>query len=166
MTEIKDSGERREFESGATRDIQEGKGRCDLMPLDVVSVFLQRGSYADEVIQSISYYIYNGNTNNLYNAIQKFCDGECMDYITAMLEVSKHYEKGALKYVERNWEKGIPLHSYIDSGVRHYLKHIRGDRDEPHDLAFLWNMMCAIWTHNHKSEFIDLPFNKENKICK
>lgn len=29
---IKDSGNRREFETGAVRDIQEGKGRCDLMP--------------------------------------------------------------------------------------------------------------------------------------
>ncbi len=30
--EIKDSGRRREFESGAVRDIQEGKGRMDLLP--------------------------------------------------------------------------------------------------------------------------------------
>lgn len=37
MVEIKDSGERREFETGAVRDIQDGKGRCDLLPLDVVS---------------------------------------------------------------------------------------------------------------------------------
>lgn len=29
---IKDSGNRREFETGAVRDIQEGKGRFDLMP--------------------------------------------------------------------------------------------------------------------------------------
>ena len=29
---IKDSGERREFETGAVRDIQEGKGRMDLLP--------------------------------------------------------------------------------------------------------------------------------------
>lgn len=33
---LKDSGERREFGTGAVRDIQEGKGRCDLMPLDVI----------------------------------------------------------------------------------------------------------------------------------
>ena len=30
---IKDSGKRRQFETGAVRDIAEGKGRCDLMPL-------------------------------------------------------------------------------------------------------------------------------------
>lgn len=29
---IKDSGNRREFETGAVRDIQEGKGRMDLLP--------------------------------------------------------------------------------------------------------------------------------------
>jgi hypothetical protein len=32
MTEIKDSGTRREFDTGAVRDMQEGKGRCDLLP--------------------------------------------------------------------------------------------------------------------------------------
>ena len=37
---IKDSGSRREFGTGAVRDIQEGKGRCDLMPLDVVGTVL------------------------------------------------------------------------------------------------------------------------------
>lgn len=30
--EIKDSGERRKFKTGAVRDITEGKGRCDLLP--------------------------------------------------------------------------------------------------------------------------------------
>ena len=29
---ITDSGERRQFESGAVRDVAEGKGRCDLLP--------------------------------------------------------------------------------------------------------------------------------------
>lgn len=28
--ELQDSGNRREFDSGAVRDINEGKGRCDL----------------------------------------------------------------------------------------------------------------------------------------
>ena len=46
---IADSGERREFETGAVRDMAEGKGRCDLMPLDVVAAIL-----SDSVIRSIS----------------------------------------------------------------------------------------------------------------
>ena len=34
---ILDSGDRTQFESGAVRDMREGKGRCDLMPLEVVT---------------------------------------------------------------------------------------------------------------------------------
>ena len=34
--EIKDSGNRREFESGAVRDMSEGKGRMDLLPWSAI----------------------------------------------------------------------------------------------------------------------------------
>jgi hypothetical protein len=34
--EIKDSGERTQFNSGAVRDMHEGKGRCDLLPMCVL----------------------------------------------------------------------------------------------------------------------------------
>lgn len=37
MAELKDSGNRREFESGAVRDMEEGKGRMDLVPWGVCS---------------------------------------------------------------------------------------------------------------------------------
>ena len=36
MVTIKDSGERTEFESGAVRDMHEGKGRGDLLPMCVL----------------------------------------------------------------------------------------------------------------------------------
>ena len=74
-----------------------------------------------------------------------------------LLEVSKHFEEGAKKYGENNWQKGIPVHCYIDSMVRHYLKFLRGDTDEPHDRAFVWNVMCCAWTVIHKPEMNDLP---------
>ena len=61
------------------------------------------------------------------------------------LEVSKHYEQGALKYGEYNWQKGIPYNSYIDSAVRHLLKYIDGQKDEPHQRAFTWNILCLLW---------------------
>lgn len=36
MREIKDSGDRTQFETGAVRDMHEGKGRLDLMPLTAI----------------------------------------------------------------------------------------------------------------------------------
>lgn len=150
---IKDSGDRTQFESGAVRDMREGKGRCDLMPLYVVSHILGGSSIDhDPVIRCIENYRVSGNTEYLYNAIYEFCDCIAVgtnDHKTTvtnlLLEVAKHFEEGAKKYGENNWQKGIPIHCYIDSAVRHYLKWLRGDKDEPHDRAFVWNIMCCIW---------------------
>lgn len=71
---------------------------------------------------------------------------------TMFLEVAKHFEEGAKKYGENNWQKGIPVWCYVDSAVRHYLKWKRGDKDEPHDRAFVWNIMCCIWTVENEKE--------------
>lgn len=151
--DIKDSGTRREFESGAVRDIAEGKGRCDLLPLDVISQCLM-----DTRLRYIDKYIKTGHPSLLQQVIFSFSNEYFGDRYTAVLEVAKHYEDGCRKYGERNWEKGIPLHCYIDSGIRHYIKMMRGDTDEPHDRAFLWNMFGALWTQENKPELIDLPF--------
>lgn len=148
MPAIKDSGARRKFDTGAVRDIQEGKGRCDLMPLDVIALLMD-----NEPINYINLFKKEGTYNHLYMALRT-CNlfNNCE---TMMLEVSKHFEEGAKKYGENNWQKGIPVHCYIDSAIRHYLKHLRGDKDEPHDRAFCWNIMCAIWTCKHKPELND-----------
>lgn len=149
---IKDSGNRREYESGAVRDIQEGKGRCDLMPLDVVAGFFRAGcnDKAARVMNKLYEYQISHSVVYLQDAVMDFMNGDCFpDANTALLEVSKHFEEGAAKYGEDNWKKGIPESSYIDSAVRHYLKWLRGDNDERHDRAFVWNIICLIWTHEN-----------------
>ena len=109
MSEILDSGERRTFESGAVRDMQEGKGRFDLLPMCV------------------------------------------------LMRLAKHYEKGAIKYKERNWEKGIPAHSFADSAMRHLVKYLDGWIDEDHLIAAIWNLMGLAWTEEKKPEMMDIP---------
>ena len=88
MAEIKDSGERTQFQSGAVRDMHEGKGRCDLLPMCV------------------------------------------------MLRLARHYEAGAKKYDDRNWEKGIPAHSFADSALA--------------------------WTEEKRPDMMDIPARMEN----
>ena len=147
---IKDSGERRQFDTGAVRDMQEGKGRCDLMPLEVVAKLLGKKSPEDEILHDIANFLEFGATTYLYHALDEFAD---MAYggskETMFLEVAKHFEDGAKKYGENNWQKGLPPSCYIDSAMRHYLKYRRGDDDEPHNRAFVWNIMCCIWEVNH-----------------
>ena len=151
---ILDSGERRQFDTGAVRDIQEGKGRCDLMPLDVVADYL-----SNKIIRLIGEFQRSGEADWLYMVLGNL---EWDDPYSIILEVAKHFEAGAKKYGEHNWQKGIPVKCYIDSAVRHYLKYLRGDTDEPHDRAFVWNIMCCIWTCKHKPELNDYMKEKEH----
>ena len=161
---ILDSGTRREFETGAVRDIQEGKGRCDLLPFDVVSGFLE--FIGDEVCSSVFDSLYDfvdtGCEHYLYEVLSKA--GIFEDCYNMLLEVSKHFEEGAKKYGDSNWQKGIPIRCYIDSAVRHYLKYLRGDKDEPHDRAFYWNILCAIWTCEHKPELNDYKIDITKEV--
>jgi hypothetical protein len=77
--------------------------------------------------------------------------------VTAIIELSKHCENGALKYGERNVDKGIPQHSLIDSGLRHLFKYLRGDKDENHLVSALWNIAWAVQQEIERPELNDLP---------
>lgn len=158
---IKDSGDRTEFSTGAVRDMREGKGRCDLMPLEVVAKITM-----NPIIECIAGFQNTGKTQCLYNALCLFADmayddrsdenrTSTQNYATMLLKVAKHFEEGAKKYGENNWQKGIPVNCYIDSAIRHYLKWLRGDTDEPHDRAFVWNLMCCIWEVDYRDKEAD-----------
>ncbi len=114
-TEILDSGERTEFETGAVRDMHGGKGRYDLIPWDAIH------------------------------------------------ELAIHCEQGALKYGERNAELGIPIHSFIDSAIRHLSCYLRGMDEEPHLRSALWNVAFAIWTEKNRPELQDIPARKKGE---
>ena len=161
---IKDSGERMEFETGAVRDIQKGKGRCDLLPLDVLSdhfmIHFGKDNHSHMVFGCLYMFIKTGDCLHLQNllgiaVVAMFHE----DPPTMLLEVAVHFEEGAEKYGENNWQKGLPVKCYINSAVRHYLKWLRGDKDEPHDRAFCWNILCAIWTCKHKPELNEYGLN-------
>jgi hypothetical protein len=94
MPDLKDSGTRRQFDTGAHRDAAQGKGRFDLLP----------------------YY--------------------------GMLLPALQMEAGAKKYDDRNWEKGMPLSTFLDCAQRHLGKFTAGFDDEPHLNAAIWNLMC------------------------
>lgn len=163
---ILDSGARREFGTGAVRDIQEGKGRCDLLPLDVVCHYRK-----DAILGYIANFQEDGTPYELGEALNAFVEvyserGGFKNDFDMLLEVSIHFEEGAKKYGESNWKFGIPVRCYIDSAVRHYLKFLRGDTDEPHHRAFAWNLMCAMWTCKHKPELNDYAKRDTSEVEK
>ena len=85
--------------------------------------------------------------------------------VRALMAVAEIMEEGAKKYDARNWEKGIPLSRFMDSGLRHAFKWLRGDRDEPHLARACWNFLCLLDTQKRISEGLlshelnDIPNN-------
>ncbi len=161
---IKDSGNRTEFVTGAVRDCGDNKGRCDLMPLDMISVLMS----GDRVLSALGDFQNLSSSHkasmmvSLKDALDAFCHDRYYENLADMLlDVSMHFRDGAKKYGEYNWQKGIPIHSYIDSAVRHYLKWKSGWTDEPHDRAFVWNILCCMWTLEHKPELDDVHIKEE-----
>ena len=87
-----------------------------------------------------------------------------------MQRLARHYENGAVKYGDRNWEKGQPLSRYFDSAVRHLYKHLEGQRDEDHLAAAVWNVGAMIHTEELiergllSKELSDLPNYLKEKL--
>lgn len=67
----------------------------------------------------------------------------------AMLRLAQHYENGAAKYGDRNWEKGQPVSRYISSAIRHLFKYLLGMRDEDHLAAVAWNVFSVMHHEVH-----------------
>jgi hypothetical protein len=66
--------------------------------------------------------------------------------------LAQHYENGARKYADRNWEKGMKLSRFMDSTERHLNSFKEGERAEDHLAAILWNIAGYIWTEREIRE--------------
>lgn len=81
----------------------------------------------------------------------------------AMRRLTRHFAAGAVKYGDRNWEKGQPLSRYLDSALRHLFNYLEGQLDEDHLAAAAWNVLAMI-DHEERFDFshevFDLPWQK------
>lgn len=170
METIKSSGNLVSCGDGL-RDINPENGRCDLLPLKEIAVLYQGAQPISSILNELGEYVYDGKVGHLDRVLILFCQSEedtpeknFKNATDILLDLSIHYKAALDKYPPRNWEKGLKSHSYLDSGVRHLLKWQRGDKDEMHNRAFIWNIFGLVWNHNHRLDLIDLPFNDNNVI--
>ena len=64
----------------------------------------------------------------------------------ALRKLAIHYENGAKKYADRNWELGSPLSRYLNSAKRHLEMFQEGCRAEDHLAATVWNCFSILHT--------------------
>lgn len=106
--ETLDSGNRREFTTGAVRDVCEDKPRYKLIP------------------------------------------------VRPLRRLAELMGRGAKKYGERNWEKGMPLSDCYDSAMRHLQQWAEGEGEEDHLAAVAFNIF-AIMEYEARVECHQLP---------
>lgn len=79
----------------------------------------------------------------------------------ALMRVAKINERGAEKYDDRNWEKGMPFSIFIDSALRHIIQYVMGEEDEDHLAQAAWNLFSVMHLEKTKPELNDMPhYNK------
>lgn len=177
--EIKMDGNEHKF-GEATRYTKEGKGRFDLIPGDIIGDIIRDCiSIGDDPIgetmeTTITSAVISAVDANYSSAIINMCIVEYADEICELClleyeeidreyivnsmfprmirDLAIHFQKGAEKYGERNCEKGIPLWSFRDSGLRHMFQWLIGETDENHFIAAIWNFVMALWTIKHHPE--------------
>ena len=76
---------------------------------------------------------------------------------SALLRVARHMENSLEDYEERNWERGLPMHCFLDSAMRHVFKYMDGQTDEDHLAAAATNLLMALWTEAHLPAMLDIP---------
>ena len=65
---------------------------------------------------------------------------------TAIRRIAEIFRKGAIKYADRNWEKGLPLSRFLDSAKRHLDQYQEGMQDEDHLAQAAWNLLALLHT--------------------
>jgi hypothetical protein len=141
--EIKDSGERQKFETGAHRDTDTGKLRFDLVPASALIRLVRRFSKDAPVpmITSIEPDLTQPNERG---------SDLIHEYFTARVEA--HLYKGELKYGRDNWTKGINLARTFGSCCRHLFLWAWGDTAEDHLAAVAVNAMFLMCTEREIAE--------------
>jgi hypothetical protein len=76
---------------------------------------------------------------------------------SAIHELAKHCQDGAVAHGERNIDLGIPLHDLMDSALRHLSQYMQGKTDENHLRSAFWNIAWAVEFEVTKPELQDLP---------
>lgn len=78
--------------------------------------------------------------------------------------LAQHYEAGAEKYSERNWEHGIPTSRCFSSAIRHLYRWLAGERSEDHLSAAVWNIFAIIHYEQFNADMVDTPSPEGVKI--
>ena len=91
-------------------------------------------------------------------------DKERFDFISfiGMWRLSIHLAKGAKKYGDHNWEKGMPASQMINHAIRHIYLWLQGDDTEDHLSHSTFNLMAVVHFEETMESMVDVPTRKKS----
>lgn len=75
--------------------------------------------------------------------------------LAPLQRLAELYARGSEKYGDRNWQKANSqdeLERFLASAFRHFIQYLKGDRDEDHGIAVVWNIFAALWLEEQLSQ--------------
>jgi len=172
--EIKDSGERIEYQTGMVRDVSIEKPLTELLiPIDSTfddTLIHHLQGYRHDVYEQIVFILRGERLSgrsiemedvaDVMDMAESICtkEGYTMPLSEQVLNYAMHLTKGAKKYSPRNWEKckgdKEALSRFIESAHRHATQWSLYCEDEDHWSATLFNLHAIAYWHQQE--------NKEN----
>ena len=130
------------FESGATRYATDY--RYDLIPSSIIGTLLKHDKQAYVFAVNLRAYLHDESV--LYSLLHSLTEvvSPVSDYTTLAHFYAQALHEGAVKYGERNWEKGIPESNLLNHAFYHLFQLVLGDESENHKSHLVWNVLTLI----------------------
>jgi len=152
---LADSGARSATVTGALREPSSvDAGRYDLIPPEALAAAACAPVPANR--NEAELWLANALAVGQLSGIASFIAYLVASELGGWHRIAVHYARGALKYADRNWEKGLETGRTVSSLYRHLDKAKRGLVDEDHWAAAAWNAI-AIYDHTRRLQLGRLP---------
>lgn len=139
-----DGGKRESTSTGSLREPQDPRrGRYDLIPFECLYDALSGALTSPPSLELHAARCVHSRMFVIIATALLDSDPEGREH--AILKLAEHYAAGAMKYADRNWEKGQDTGRCINSMFHHIRKLEQGRGDEDHRSAALWNCFTIMW---------------------
>lgn len=137
------------FATGAKRDIAPDKSRPDLIQSKLVQIITDHLDLGKDVMMVLTKIGRGPTKSDLIHFIMVIIYHALCYHPITRLEIlewqGRLLAKGAQRYGDRNWEKGMPFYRTYQSLVRHTISYLNGEEDEDHLSSAIFNAFALYY---------------------
>lgn len=86
-----------------------------------------------------------------------------MNNSVGLRRLAETFGEGAVKYGEKNWQKGLSESNLINHALAHLHQYLAGDRKEDHIAHLTWNFYTLMWMQEKRPDLMDITLPQKNE---